>query len=82
MAYVDLYLIHHPRAVSDIPKAWKQMEELKKEGLAKYVGKCITCVFFWLTNLYRSIGVSNFSVQDLELLLASAEIKPAVNQVH
>ena len=29
----------------------------------------------------RSIGVSNFSEKDLEVLLASARIKPAVNQV-
>ncbi|KAG2071186.1 Aldo/keto reductase [Suillus decipiens] len=28
----------------------------------------------------KSIGVSNFGVQDLETLLASAKIKPAVNQ--
>lgn len=39
VSYVDLYLIHHPRAVADIPAAWKQLEELKKEGLAKYVKK-------------------------------------------
>jgi diketogulonate reductase-like aldo/keto reductase len=36
VSYVDLYLIHHPRlATPDIPTAWKQMEELKKEGLVK-----------------------------------------------
>ncbi|KAG5650174.1 hypothetical protein H0H81_000448 [Sphagnurus paluster] len=36
VAYVDLYLIHHPRlAVPDIPTAWKQMELLKEQGLAK-----------------------------------------------
>ena len=29
----------------------------------------------------RSIGVSNFSVDDLKTLLAKAEVKPAVNQV-
>ncbi|KAJ7049535.1 Aldo/keto reductase [Mycena amicta] len=31
--------------------------------------------------LAKSIGVSNFSVQDLTVLLASAKIKPAVNQI-
>ncbi|KAG6888594.1 hypothetical protein C0995_007113 [Termitomyces sp. Mi166 len=31
--------------------------------------------------LARSIGVSNFGVADLQILLASAKIKPAVNQV-
>jgi len=29
----------------------------------------------------RSIGISNFGVQDMEILLASAKVKPAVNQV-
>jgi hypothetical protein len=37
----------------------------------------------WLTRLSsrRSIGVSNFGVDDLAVLLASAKIKPAANQV-
>jgi hypothetical protein len=40
------------------------------------------CLLFWLTvDQHRSIGVSNFGVKDLEILLASAKIKPAANQV-
>ncbi|SJL09003.1 uncharacterized protein ARMOST_12379 [Armillaria ostoyae] len=36
VSYVDLYLIHHPRlAVPDIPTAWKEMEALQAQGLAK-----------------------------------------------
>ncbi|OAX34137.1 Aldo/keto reductase [Rhizopogon vinicolor AM-OR11-026] len=31
--------------------------------------------------LAKSIGVSNFGVQDMEILLASAKIKPAANQI-
>ncbi|KAH9009630.1 NADP-dependent oxidoreductase domain-containing protein [Lactarius pseudohatsudake] len=31
--------------------------------------------------LAKSIGVSNFSVDELEILLASAKIKPAANQI-
>jgi diketogulonate reductase-like aldo/keto reductase len=31
--------------------------------------------------VFRSIGVSNFGVQHLEILLASAKIKPVANQV-
>lgn len=31
--------------------------------------------------LFRSIGVSNFNVADLKILLESAKIKPVVNQV-
>lgn len=62
--YVDLYLIHSPRlAVPDIPTAWKAMEKVKADGLAK------------------SIGVSNFSIADLAILLASAKVKPVANQI-
>lgn len=64
ISYIDLYLIHHPGiAVPDIPTAWKKMEALKDQGLAK------------------SIGVSNFEVIHLEILLASAKIKPVANQI-
>ncbi|RDB16633.1 NADPH-dependent conjugated polyketone reductase C1 [Hypsizygus marmoreus] len=64
VTYVDLYLIHHPRlAIPDIPTAWKQLEDLKEQGLVK------------------SIGVSNFGVTELEILIASAKIKPAANQI-
>lgn len=51
-----------------------------EDGLAKYVTTTLFAV--WLTaNQHRSIGVSNFGVKDLEILLASAKIKPAANQV-
>jgi len=64
VAYVDLYLIHHPRlATPDIPTAWQQMEGLKNAGLVK------------------SIGISNFQIDHVETLLASAKIPPAVNQI-
>ncbi|KAK0199679.1 Aldo/keto reductase [Desarmillaria ectypa] len=64
VSYVDLYLIHHPRlAIPDIPTAWKEMEALQAQGLAK------------------SIGVSNFGVNEIALLLASSNIKPAANQI-
>ncbi|KAF9465988.1 Aldo/keto reductase [Collybia nuda] len=64
VTYVDLYLIHGPQlALPDIPTAWKQMEDIKKQGLAK------------------SIGVSNFGAAELEILLASAKVKPAANQI-
>jgi predicted oxidoreductase len=32
--------------------------------------------------LAKSIGVSNFGVHELEILLASAKVKPVVNQVN
>ncbi|KAJ7770284.1 NADP-dependent oxidoreductase domain-containing protein [Mycena maculata] len=64
VSYVDLYLIHGPRlARPDIPTFWKEMEEIKAQGLAK------------------SIGVSNFNASELAILLASATVKPVVNQI-
>ena len=36
--YVDLFLIHNPKQHADIKAVWKQMEEIKKEGLAKSIG--------------------------------------------
>jgi diketogulonate reductase-like aldo/keto reductase len=36
VTFVDLYLIHFPKvALPDIPTAWKEMERLHAEGLAK-----------------------------------------------
>ncbi|KIK59627.1 hypothetical protein GYMLUDRAFT_44594 [Collybiopsis luxurians FD-317 M1] len=64
--YVDLYLIHSPfRAFKEgkLKQWWKEMEELKKEGLAK------------------SIGVSNFTVEHLQIILEDATVVPAVNQI-
>jgi diketogulonate reductase-like aldo/keto reductase len=64
--YVDLFLIHSPVPANKegrLKSLWKEMEGVKKSGLAK------------------SIGVSNFRVEDLEDILDGAEIVPAVNQV-
>ncbi|KAF9464107.1 Aldo/keto reductase [Collybia nuda] len=37
--YVDLYLIHHPMFVEpDFEGAWKELEKIKEEGLAKSIG--------------------------------------------
>nr|XP_031858293.1 uncharacterized protein CI109_006264 [Kwoniella shandongensis]KAA5525365.1 hypothetical protein CI109_006264 [Kwoniella shandongensis] len=64
--YLDLYLIHFPRAADNgggIAKVWKSFEQLKRDGRA------------------RSIGVSNYDHDQLKELLSLAEIKPAVNQI-
>ncbi|OSD04729.1 Aldo/keto reductase [Trametes coccinea BRFM310] len=63
--YVDLFLIHTPnRSLKGrLQEAWKELEQLQKEGLAK------------------SIGVSNFRIQDLQEVLEVASVVPAVNQV-
>lgn len=71
--YLDLYLLHWPRA--DYGKAgfddwkeleaesWRALEELQKEGKIK------------------SIGVSNFLPHHLDNLLKDASVVPAVNQL-
>jgi diketogulonate reductase-like aldo/keto reductase len=63
--YVDLYLIHWPRAPTprDRLDSWKGLEKLKADGLV------------------RSIGVSNYTVRHLEELLADSKTVPTVNQV-
>ncbi|KAJ3818745.1 NADP-dependent oxidoreductase domain-containing protein [Lentinula raphanica] len=64
--YVDLFLIHSPFVALKEGKLkawWKEMEEIKKEGLAK------------------SIGVSNFTVEHLQIILEDATVIPAVNQI-
>lgn len=84
VSYVDLYLIHHPRlATPDIPTAWREMEKVKEQGLAKYeiIKWCLWYLILKACTSFRSIGVSNFGVAELSILLASAKVKPAANQV-
>ncbi|KAG1836348.1 NADP-dependent oxidoreductase domain-containing protein [Suillus subalutaceus] len=63
LSYVDLYLVHSPRALSDFESGWQEFEKMKKDGLT------------------RSIGVSNFTLEDLQKLSKTAVTKPAVNQI-
>ncbi|KAG7532003.1 hypothetical protein FFLO_03942 [Filobasidium floriforme] len=72
--YIDLFLMHWPQAKKGddwVPKDQSPTFAETWKEMEKLVkgGKC------------RSIGVSNFSVENLELLLKSADIVPAVNQV-
>jgi len=66
--YVDLYLIHAP-----FVEEMKIPTDIKTtwQGLEKLVEQGKT----------KSIGVSNFRVQDLKDLLSYAKIKPVVNQI-
>ena len=65
LSYIDLYLIHWPRA--DPPPArldsWRALEELQREGVC------------------RAIGVSNYALHHLEELRSHADVVPAVDQV-
>lgn len=64
--YVDLYLIHSPffsDSKAEHQAKWKQMEDLKNQGLV------------------RSIGVSNYLPEQLEYILETCTIPPAINQI-
>ncbi|KAG1748588.1 NADP-dependent oxidoreductase domain-containing protein [Suillus lakei] len=63
LSYIDLYLVHFSRLLSDFESGWQEFEKMKKDGLT------------------RSIGVSNFTLEDLQKLLKTAVMKPAVNQI-
>lgn len=62
LEYLDLYLIHFPRAAYNgggIEKVWKEMEQLKKKGIV------------------RSIGISNYDTPELLAeVLRVAEVFP------
>ncbi|XP_057485614.1 non-functional NADPH-dependent codeinone reductase 2-like isoform X1 [Actinidia eriantha] len=79
LEYLDLYLIHFP--VSSTPGKYEG--PIKEEDIIPMDLKSVweameECKTVGLT---KSIGVSNFSCKKLQLLLATANIPPAVHQV-
>ncbi|KAI2653446.1 Aldo-keto reductase family 1 member B10 [Labeo rohita] len=80
--YLDLYLIHFPVGLKKVG------DELFPEKDGKILTTDIDYVDVWkgmealkATGKVKSIGVSNFSTEQLERLLPVAKIPPAVNQV-
>ncbi len=65
LGYIDLYLIHWPRAERPQERldSWRALEKLRREGVC------------------RSVGVSNYAVRHLEELSAHSDLAPAVDQV-
>jgi methylglyoxal/glyoxal reductase len=65
LSYIDLYLIHWPRARSPAERldSWRAFEKLQSEGVC------------------RAIGVSNYTVRHLKELSVHSVVTPAVNQV-
>jgi diketogulonate reductase-like aldo/keto reductase len=63
--YIDLYLIHWPKAdsPSDRLGSWQAFEELKKEGVC------------------RAVGVSNYTVRHLQEIADHSALVPAVDQI-
>ncbi|CAK1590533.1 unnamed protein product [Parnassius mnemosyne] len=68
--YVDLYLIHWPVSVNENGEDEGIEHAETWRGMEKTVE----------LGLARSIGVSNFNAQQLDRLMATATIKPVVNQ--
>lgn len=74
--YLDLYLVH-------APFPWAEMG--KSENIEKYdkanqeIWKALEEI--QASGKVKSIGVSNFNVHDLESLLTTAKVTPAVDQI-
>jgi len=75
IGYIDLYLVHWPQAVD------------KATGQSRPLGSSPTLTETWkemeklVGDKCRAIGVSNFSIKTLEVILKDAKIVPAANQV-
>lgn len=79
--YLDLYLIHWPIALKagvSFPKDSSEFLSLKEVPIPETWEALEACVDAGLTH---HIGVSNFNVPKIKKLLATARIKPAMNQV-
>ncbi|XP_026381707.1 non-functional NADPH-dependent codeinone reductase 2-like [Papaver somniferum] len=81
LEYLDLYLIHFP--VSLKPGSGKYEYPIKKENLLPVGYKSVWAATeqCQISGLTKSIGVSNFSCKKLQIILDTANIPPAVNQV-
>ncbi|PCH41513.1 Aldo/keto reductase [Wolfiporia cocos MD-104 SS10] len=80
--YVDLYLLHWPQVIDWPDEDSEFLAEIKTRNSSPTFNE----TWVGLEEVYakgkaKNIGVSNFSVQNLEKLLATAKIVPAVNQV-
>ncbi|TCD61498.1 hypothetical protein EIP91_008364 [Steccherinum ochraceum] len=76
VGYIDLYLMHWPQ--SDDPATGRTLQPDESPNFVdtwKAMEKLLD------TGKVKSIGVSNFSVKLLEILLAETTIIPAVNQI-
>ncbi|EPQ57622.1 aado/keto reductase [Gloeophyllum trabeum ATCC 11539] len=75
--YVDLFLMHWPQALKE--NGW--WEALKPHERPTFVDTWRDMEKLLPTGKVKSIGVSNFSMKTLEVLLKEASVVPAVNQV-
>lgn len=83
--YLDLYLMHWPIAMNPngnsptIPTLPNGDRDMLLDY--KFTDTWKTMETFVEKKWTKAIGVSNFTIRNLEILLKSANIKPAVNQV-
>lgn len=70
--YLDLYLIHAPKPWGDTSGFDFMPGNIESWKAMEYLYK---------QGKIRSIGVSNFNVEQLKQLMAATEIKPMVNQI-
>lgn len=73
--YIDLYLVHWPQAEDSKGKVLQPEESPTYVETWKEMEKLLD------TGKVKSIGVSNFSIKTLQVLLQESKIVPAVNQV-
>ncbi|PIA62290.1 hypothetical protein AQUCO_00200348v1 [Aquilegia coerulea] len=77
--YIDLYLIHWPVSIPPgevrFPRPNEKVLPIDYTSVWEAMEECQKL------GLTKSIGVSNFTCKKLDLILASAKIPPAVNQV-
>ena len=74
LGYIDLLLIHAPQPWD---KPWQTGHRYYEENVA--VWKALE--EFYEAGKVKSIGISNFFVEDMKNILANCEIKPMVNQI-
>ncbi|KAM0750837.1 aldo/keto reductase [Meredithblackwellia eburnea MCA 4105] len=76
IGYIDLFLMHWPQAKDPVTN-----ESLKFDESPTFNETWAEMEKLLEGGKIRSIGVSNFSVKNFEILLPSVKIVPAVNQV-
>lgn len=74
--YIDLYLMHWPQA--EDPSTGKT---LQPDESPTFVETWLAMEKLKASGKVKSIGVSNFSIKNLEILLPKVTIVPAVNQI-
>lgn len=74
LSYIDLMLIHSPQP-------WAEWREDGKRYFEENIQVWKALEDAYKAGKIKSIGVSNFLIDDLENLLANCEIKPMVNQL-